>query len=356
MDKVSFFILNIFINSLFSFITTIFLIEILIFLFRIRLGRMRSFLRIISIVKLPLDILMYDFSKWSYLKGLNPLYSESGSRLLSIQCGWTTPINEFFVFPLSASIQLTTKENLTFTVADLIGYLVHPIILYIFSLLLLTFTITLVMKKWIHYKQAYFQLKLLIKAGKPVYRSINNEKLAFDLKKHKIVILTLENLQGSPFVTSLFISAIFIPMHLVKYLSQNEYEAILVHELEHVRHKDELTKILLDLIQTIFWWIPTKWINKYIEEGNEIGCDLKCRKYNLDPCDMASAIYQSAQYTKTALSSPFACQLTKPFLSRRIDILLTFTTDRFKIINYISTLLAFSIALSIIFLGKFWIF
>lgn len=71
------------------------------------------------------------------------------------------------------------------------------------------------------------------------------------------------------------------------------YEAVLAHEIEHIRHKDSLTRLILDFIESIFWWVPTKWLHKRIEEGQEVGCDLKCKKYGIHPNDLASAICKS---------------------------------------------------------------
>jgi hypothetical protein len=53
VDKASFFILNIFLNSFLAFFTVAFLIESVIFLFRIRQGRVAATLRMIPIIKLP---------------------------------------------------------------------------------------------------------------------------------------------------------------------------------------------------------------------------------------------------------------------------------------------------------------
>ncbi len=53
MDKWAFFILNIFVNSFFAFFTTAFLIEALLFLFRMRQRRGAAFLRMLPILKLP---------------------------------------------------------------------------------------------------------------------------------------------------------------------------------------------------------------------------------------------------------------------------------------------------------------
>ena len=76
MDKASFFILNIFLNSFLAFVTVAFLIESIIFLFRIRQGRIAATFRMIPIIKLPLDLCLYDFSRWSYAQGINPLIAK----------------------------------------------------------------------------------------------------------------------------------------------------------------------------------------------------------------------------------------------------------------------------------------
>ncbi|MBA3816023.1 MAG: M48 family metalloprotease [Parachlamydiaceae bacterium] len=56
-----------------------------------------------------------------------------------------------------------------------------------------------------------------------------------------------------------FGNRIVFPEALVNALSQQEFEAIITHEWQHLRWKDPHTKIIGSLIAHFFWWLPTLW-------------------------------------------------------------------------------------------------
>jgi hypothetical protein len=93
-----------------------------------------------------------------------------------------------------------------------------------------------------------------------------------------------------------------------------------------------------------------------IEEGQEVGCDLKCKKYGIDSTDLVSAIYKSAKYSRNTPNHIFARQLAKHTISKRVKTLLQPLSIRFKKIRFTFTCLAFGVAFLVIFLGRFWMF
>ena len=146
MDRCSVLLFNIFINSALAFFTAALLIEGTIFLLRIRQGRCAAVLRMIPMLKLPLDLFLYDFTKWAYLHGINPLLCEKGSRTLSATIGLHRP-NSSLLAPLHAMIQCTVFGDKTFTVADLLSYFLSPFFLGFFALILLGGSLLCVGKK-----------------------------------------------------------------------------------------------------------------------------------------------------------------------------------------------------------------
>lgn len=356
MDKTAVFILNIFLNSFLAFFTVAFLIESVIFLFRIQQGRAAAILRMIPIIKLPLDLCLYDFSRWSYAQGINPLNCEEGTRTLSVMLGWPSQIADWLFLPINSGIQLTVPGGFTFTIADLIAYSISPIILKAFAVLLMTFTLGLAIRKLFLYHCSLTALGSLAKNSQPLCKKMRNSKLSFCIRKCGVKILTSQTLTGSPFVVGLISSVVYIPNYLSKDLSRKEYEAVLAHELEHVRYKDGLVRLTLDFIGTIFWWIPTKWVRDRIEEGQEVGCDAKCRKYGIDSTDLASAVCKSAKYAINTPNHIFTHQLAKHTILKRVSILLDPPSTRFKKMRFVFVSLAFGIAFLVIFLGRFWMF
>lgn len=356
MDKASFFILNIFLNSFLAFFTVAFLIEGVIFLFRIRQGRFAATLRMIPILKLPLDLYLYDFSRWSYSQGINPWNCEEGTRTLSVTFGWISQITDWLFLPTNSGIQLTVPGDLTFTIADLIGHTINPIILKVFALLMMSFTIDFVIRKLFLYYLSLRALESLAKSSQPLCKKMRNSTLSSCIRKCEVKILTSPTLTGSPFVAGLISSIVYIPNHLSKNLSRKEYEAVLAHEIEHVQYKDSLVRLTLDFIRTVFWWVPTKWLCARIEEGQEVGCDLKCKKYGIDSTDLVSAVCKCAKYSVNTPNHIFAHQLAKHTILKRVNILLQPPSIRFKKMRFAFTCLAFGIAFFVIFMGRFWMF
>ena len=356
MDKASFFILNIFLNSFLAFFTVIVLIEGVIFLFRIRQGRVAALLRMIPILKLPLDLCLYDFSRWSYTHGVNPLLCEDGSRSLSIMFSWMSSVTDWLFLPITSGIQFTAPGNLTFTIADVIGHTIGPLRLKAFTALFIPLSVIFLVKRLFLYYRSIITLNALAKSSQPIHRKMRNPSLSSYLKKCQLQILTSPILAGSPFVAGLVSSIIYIPENLFHSLSRKEYEAVLAHEIEHVRYKDSLTRLILDFIGTIFWWIPTKWLRNRIEEGQEVGCDLKCIKYGINPTDLASAVCKSARYSATPPNHIFVHHLTKHTIFKRVHILLEPPSAQFKKIRFVFTCLSLGIAFLVIFLGRFWTF
>lgn len=342
--------LNVFINSFLMFMTVVALIESLIFLFRIRPGRWTSLLRMLPIIKLPFDLFSYDFSRWSYLKGINPLTAEEGSRTLSAMIGLPS-FSEPFFLPLNSGIQFTV-HHMTFTVADMISYSIDPIALGILCFFILLISSWLFIKKIFDYSKFNYHMKNHTDhANKKIYNAFINQFL----RKNGLQVLS-SPLYGSPFVYGWFSAQIHIPMDLYKNLSRKEYEAVLAHEIEHIRYKDNLIRFVLTSLCSIFWWIPTKWLRKRIEEGQEIGCDSRCKNYGVHPVTLATAIYKSAKFCLEASHHEFTHHLAKHAVCKRADLLLKAELDKCGKMRSLICCVAVIIAFFVIFLGRYWIF
>lgn len=356
MDKASFFILNIFLNSLLAFFTTVLLIEGIVFLFRIRQGRIAAVLRMIPILKLPLDLFLYDFTRWAYVQGINPLYCEEGTRSLSVFFGWIDNFAGLPFLSITSGIQMLLPGNITFTLADTLCHLTNPLLLNLLASSLLLVTFVLFTRKCILFYQSKTALNALEKSAETCLRKIENSILISSLTKYPLRISTLSTLKGSPFVAGLISPLVYIPQDLSQELSKEEYEAVLAHEIEHIRNKDNWSRLILDLIRSIFWWIPLKWLYARIEEGQEIGCDLKCQKYGIQPVDLATAISKSARHSRRTAPQVLIHLLTKESIHMRLHLLLESPTIPPSLLRSLFSALAVGIAFFLIFLGRYWIF
>lgn len=353
MDKSSFFILNVFLNSFLAFFTAALLVEGVIFFFRIKPGRAAALLRMIPILKLPLDLFLYDFSRWSYVQGINPLNCEEGTRTLSALFGWANFPSDWLFF---SAIECTVLDHMTFTLADVIGYMATPSYLKIFSASLIFLCACFLMRKLVMYHNCIKSLNSMTIYSKQATRKIHNSHFLARMKKGKYSIYASSTLQNSPFIAGLFSPTIYIPSHLLACLTRKEYEAVLAHEMEHIRHRDVFIRFILDIIASIFWWIPTKWLQNKIKEGQEISCDYQCSNYGVHSVDLASAICKSAKYAQGNPTPIFASHLTEQKTLKRIKILAQPIPRKFQKVHLICACFAVSLAVPLILFGRFWIF
>ncbi|MCB0596669.1 MAG: M48 family metalloprotease [Lewinellaceae bacterium] len=78
----------------------------------------------------------------------------------------------------------------------------------------------------------------------------------------------------SPMVVGVFRQVILLPMGLLSGLSPEQVEAVLAHELAHVRRNDYLVNLLVSLAEILLFFNPMMWwISKKIRAEREHACD-----------------------------------------------------------------------------------
>jgi len=67
---------------------------------------------------------------------------------------------------------------------------------------------------------------------------------------------------------------LLLPEGITRYLSQDQLETVVAHELCHVRRRDNLTAAIHMLVEAIFWFYPPVWwIRTRLIEERERACD-----------------------------------------------------------------------------------
>jgi len=100
--------------------------------------------------------------------------------------------------------------------------------------------------------------------------------LAARLGLHRTLRLRLLDARISPLVwTPLFApSEILFPGGLFDRLEDDELDAVLVHELAHVRRRDPWVRVVELLAGTVFWWHPAVyWARRGLRRSEERACD-----------------------------------------------------------------------------------
>ncbi len=92
---------------------------------------------------------------------------------------------------------------------------------------------------------------------------------------------------------------ILVPIGLLTQLPQNQVEAILMHELAHIKRKDYLLNLFQSIIDVLFFYHPAvRWISSFVSEHRENCCDDVVVKIFGDKLSFAKALanIQSSQF------------------------------------------------------------
>jgi len=106
------------------------------------------------------------------------------------------------------------------------------------------------------------------------YWSRRLKQLAANLKVKANIALFQSAIAKVPMVIGHFKPVILLPAGIITALPQDEIEAILLHELAHIRRKDYLVNMLQNFCEIIFFFNPAVlWLSSLIKDERENCCD-----------------------------------------------------------------------------------
>lgn len=89
----------------------------------------------------------------------------------------------------------------------------------------------------------------------------------------------------SPVIVGLFNPCIYLPIHLISDFNAADMRYMLLHELQHYRHKDALASYLMNFFGVLYWCNPCVWYAlKEMRNEREVACDTSVLKL-LDESD-----------------------------------------------------------------------
>jgi len=108
---------------------------------------------------------------------------------------------------------------------------------------------------------------------------------------HKPVHIYVSDLITSPVTIGFLKPIILMPIAALTNLTQKQVEAVLLHELSHIRRYDYLINLLISFIRTILYFNPfVRLFAKTIERERERSCDEMVIQFEYDPHGYASAL------------------------------------------------------------------
>lgn len=291
-----FFLLSIVLSTTLAFFTVAFLIESAIKIFHIRRPRMLAFLRVIPFISLMADPIFecYSLAHW-----INPLSCKS--------C-----LQKLFLESFNPQLKAYLSENKI----SLLKYLAIDHSHSIFSAIFVAFILlTCAIGSFKLLKALLLARRLRsILANAALYsKPLLNPLLTGALKRAQVDIYASCEV---PMPLATYSRAIIIPNEMFENLAPQEFEAVIAHELEHIKTYDPILRLLVQLIAGLFWWVPTHmWIKK-IEQDQEIACDQSINKYGIKGESLASALVKVTRHVKSHPAFCYFARNRKPAMER----------------------------------------
>jgi bla regulator protein blaR1 len=122
-----------------------------------------------------------------------------------------------------------------------------------------------------------------------------------------------------PGVSGIIRPVLLWPTSIAERLDDRQVEAILAHELCHVRRRDNLAAAVHMLVEALFWFHPLVWwIGARLVDERERACDEEVVRLGIEPQTYAESILKTCQLY---VESPLLCVagVTGSDLKRRIE-------------------------------------
>jgi bla regulator protein blaR1 len=122
-----------------------------------------------------------------------------------------------------------------------------------------------------------------------------------------------------PGVVGLLRPVLLLPAGIVESLTKPQLEAVLTHELCHIRRRDNLTAAIHMIVEAVFWFHPLVWwIGARLVEERERACDEEVLRLGTEPQVYAEGILKVCKFY---VESPLTCVagVTGHDLKKRIE-------------------------------------
>jgi bla regulator protein BlaR1 len=126
-----------------------------------------------------------------------------------------------------------------------------------------------------------------------------------------------------PAVAGLLRPILLLPANIIQRLTPRQLEAVLLHELCHVRRRDNLTAAMHMLVEAVFWFHPLVWsISARLVAERERACDEEVLRLGTEPEIYAQGILNVCiSYLEPPLSS--VSGVTGSNVKERLQLILT---------------------------------
>lgn len=140
-------------------------------------------------------------------------------------------------------------------------------------------------------------------------------KEGFDLKK--TVLLKESEKISSPMVYGYFKPVILFPLGLIQGLTIDEVEAILLHELAHLKRNDFLINIIINGLRAVYFYHPVFWwLQSQLDNEREFASDEIVMERKTDGLVLVRALTKAQEFSMLSPSIGFAGSSKHQLLKR----------------------------------------
>jgi bla regulator protein blaR1 len=130
--------------------------------------------------------------------------------------------------------------------------------------------------------------------------------LSRQLGLHRAVKLVESALVRVPMVIGQLRPIIYVPLGLINHLPANEMEAVLLHELAHIRRYDHVVNLVQQAAECLLFFNPGfLWISSLIREERESCCDDMAIAYTQDPVGFVRALVRFKEHSMGGMALAF---------------------------------------------------
>ena len=130
-------------------------------------------------------------------------------------------------------------------------------------------------------------------------RCLNEMKITMNIPIYSTAFLK------SPIIVGFLRPCIYLPIHLISDYHEAEMRYMLLHELQHYRHKDAIANYLMNFAVVLYWFNPVVWLAlREMRNDREVACDTSVLKM-LDENDYENYGNTLINFVEKVSISPF---------------------------------------------------
>ncbi len=224
-----------------------------------------------------------------------------------------------------------------------VSQLVEPLLPYL-SIIYLCFLFLLFIRFFIQFRQTKHLYQSIRIKTEPEWR-VFMRKTAALLSIKKEVNIWISELVDTPLTIGFWKPVILLPMAAINHLSIEQTEAVILHELYHIKRNDYVVNLLIALLDLLLFFNPfSRLLTDSIKKERENSCDDLVLQFRYEPRTYVKALLLLEQYrVNNPVFSVAATGKNRFFLLNRVRRMLyrehSSATVNFRIIAALCTAL-----------------